>query len=81
MAYEFMWVDAPAGKLRLVAKGDALAARWWEADESAQCQWIKRTDVRLKLKRASQPTRLTAIEVLRIFRRFRRQCIFMNLQL
>ncbi|MRW93274.1 methylated-DNA--[protein]-cysteine S-methyltransferase [Duganella sp. FT80W] len=32
MAYECMWVDSPVGKLRLVAKGDALAAILWEVD-------------------------------------------------
>lgn len=32
MSYECMWVDSPVGKLRLVAKGDALAAILWEND-------------------------------------------------
>ncbi|MRW82659.1 methylated-DNA--[protein]-cysteine S-methyltransferase [Pseudoduganella sp. FT26W] len=32
MSYECMWVDSPVGKLRLVARGDALAAILWEND-------------------------------------------------
>ncbi len=32
MSYEYMWVDSPVGKLRLVSKGDALAAILWEVD-------------------------------------------------
>lgn len=32
MSYDYMWVDSPVGQLRLVAKGDALAAILWETD-------------------------------------------------
>lgn len=32
MCYEYIWVDSPVGKLRLVSKGDALAAILWEVD-------------------------------------------------
>ena len=30
VTYEFIWVDSPIGKLKLVAKGDALAGVLWE---------------------------------------------------
>ncbi|CAN7196761.1 methylated-DNA--[protein]-cysteine S-methyltransferase [Duganella sp. LjRoot269] len=32
MSYEYIWVDSPVGKLRIVTKGDALSAILWEMD-------------------------------------------------
>lgn len=32
MSYEYIWVESPVGKLRIVAKGDALAAILWETE-------------------------------------------------
>lgn len=32
MAYEYMWVDSPIGRLRLVAKGHALSGILWEIE-------------------------------------------------
>lgn len=47
MLYEYMWIDSPIGRLRLVAKGDALAGILWEVERANRVKlepWAENRD-------------------------------------
>ncbi len=57
MSYEYMWVDSPIGRLRLVAKGDALAGILWEVERAKRVDftpWSENTESAVLQETAEQ---------------------------
>lgn len=62
MPYEYMWIDSPIGRLRLVAKGQALAGILWEVERPNRVKFDPMTE-----NRAHPVLQETAAQLARYF--------------